>query len=456
MSIHVLPDEILLHICDQVSRGLFNLLRVCRRWNKLFSSRAWRSVDVADSPEQIIRLLTALQENPDIGPLIQHLKLHFSVWHEEYWEEDNLPDIKRFQPLVEQASHSSKHSENWINDLKSGITDAWVALLVPALEGVKSLELDFSSNSDYFLPMVARAAARECPFDSKPVFQNLENVVIKMEDNVKSSYDMGDLLPFFCFPAIQSFSGHSIVEMSGTGYYKQYPQLSLMSSGLKKLNLGLQGPCNGSHGFANAIKLCKGLEIFEYQHDDKVVWGDCYIPFIPRAFYISLFTQKDSLREIRLNNRGEHPWHEEVDDPEEFLVGPFGSMTEFHHLRELQIPWGTLLQVDEDEQPTVRLSDVLPQNLEYLSLADCREDDFQVIVENLQDLLLFRQTRFPKLKILQVQPYTLEHIPGTDYYHSDSWKVPEPTRDAFASLEISCRETGIQFRFSNDIIGHYY
>ena len=111
-----------------------------------------------------------------------------------------MDDIEMFRSLVEEASHSPEHSEEWTKALQQGCPDAWIAVLIPSLQNVTSLRLRYHCSPTYSMPMVARAAVGEKPFDLNPVFQKLEDVMIIMQDDNKASYRMDDLLPFFSFP----------------------------------------------------------------------------------------------------------------------------------------------------------------------------------------------------------------------------------------------------------------
>lgn len=447
----VLPDDILLLICDNLLQHNFatrneisSLLRVCRHWHSLFFSAAWRSIDVQEG-WQIYPLVCTVRTNPKIGHAIRSLNV---AW--DFFSEETVDDIEMFRSLVEESSHSSEHSKEWIKYLQEGCPDAWLALLIPSLKNVTSLCLQFPHSPTFFMPMVARVAAGEKPFDLKPAFQKLEHVTVKMEDNPKAAYRAQDLLPFFSLPAMQSFSGNAICEEEGWTYH-EYPKPAPGTSGIKKLDLGSWGTNNGQNGFLNLLKLCKGLESFEFQHDDQAIWGESFCPFRPGQFYTSLSTQKHSLREIRLNNQGTHPWDPEVDFDEDLELGTFGSMMEFHQLRELRIPWATLLQVDSRNQPTASFSEILPASLEYLSLADCRKEHFTMIIEALRDLLKHREKRFASLRILEIQPYTVYRKPGANYVlWADCLGVPQSTIDMFAAVEIECQKMGIHFRFCQD------
>lgn len=245
MPICELPDEILLLINDYLSpddcllaqEERFRLLRVCRYWHSLFFSRAWKSIYLED--RHIYPVICAIQRNPKIGSFIRSLDVNWGFWCDRDTPK-SVPEIDSFREIVDQTSHSKEHSEEWLKALQEKNPDAWLALLVPSLKGVTSLCLQYWHSPTYFMPIVARAAAREKPFDLKPIFQRLQSVTVKVEDNNKAFYAMNDLFPFFSFPVMQTFSGNTICEEPGWTY-QEYPAPEPGKSGVKKIDFGTWG-----------------------------------------------------------------------------------------------------------------------------------------------------------------------------------------------------------------------
>lgn len=190
------------------------------------------------------------------------------------------------------------------------------------------------------------------------------------------------------------------------------------------------------------IHSCANLEIFDYQHDNKAIWAESYLDFRPLLFYRALCSHRHTPRELRLNDQGEnHPMRD--SDENDGRWDGFGSLADFHQLRELQIPFRTLLQFGTTDQPGVSLVKVLPSSLEYLHLAYCDEKDFEVVIKDLRTLLAQRE-RFPNIKKLEVKPTRMEQGQGT-------WsrvRVPESTQERFAPIEMICRWLGIDFGFN--------
>lgn len=420
------------HLDDQSDQ--LNLLLVCRDWYSIFLPRAYKTISV-DAPK-IYPLSRAVRNNPRIGTAIQNLSVD---WYHSKSESGNDYDIDGLVEILKQAGDAADDLAAWEESLRTGCPDAWLAVLVLLLESIKSMTLRFS-RSPYFLPMVTRIAADRNLSSPKPVLQPLESVDI-WADDPKEYYLAHELLPFFHLPAMRVFTAGGVCEVE--------PGITSLKPGtstIRKIDLGGFNTNNGANGFAEYIISCANLEILDYQHDNKSIWGEVYTDFCPLLFYNALCSQKHSLRELRLNNNGEIGEGRFDEDTEEF--NGFGSLAEFHLLRELRIPLRTLLQFGSSNRPKVSLLEVLPSSLEFLNLAHYHEEDFDIVNKNLQTVLSQRE-RLPNLKRIEIQPYTLMMTAGA-IVHSTNFRVQESTQQSFLPFDMACREMGIQFGFSKE------
>lgn len=435
----ILYDDILLlileHVDSQADR--LRILLVCRHWYCLLFPKAYERVSVFQT--QIYRLVCSTHRNPEIGASIRDLSVEWCQGSEK-----GGYDVAMFRDSILAASRSSEDCEKWECELARGSPDAWLAVLVLSLEAVTSLSLKCTSQLPYFISMLARAAAagsREKPFVSKPVLQRLERVVAKTESRA-IAFPAADFLTFFRLPAMRVFSATTLHEDCN---WPSVPKPTPGTSGIKELRLGgSTGRCTGIEGMADCIASCANLEVFLYQTDRKVGgWENRHLNFHPRGFYTALFTQRHSLRVLRLNNWGEQYWRDGFDE--------FGflSLFEFHQLRELQIPIRMLLQFGPDHRPTMSLPEVLPPSLEHLCLAYGCERDTDAVIQNLHSMVEQREARFPRLRELIVQPFALEGVPVA---RGSSVVTLEPLlwmKQAFAPLTMACDKLGIQFGFDN-------
>lgn len=420
------------HLDDQSDQ--LNLLLVCRDWYSIFLPKAYKTISV-DAPK-IYPLSRAVRNNPRIGTALQNLSVD---WYHSKSEPGNDYDVDGLVKTLKQAGDAAGDLAAWEESLQTGCPDAWLAVLVLSLESIKSMTLRFS-RSPYFLPMVTRIAANGNLSSPKPVLQLLESVDI-WEDDSKQYYLAHELLPFFYLPAMRVFTAGGVCEVD--------PGIASLKPGtstIRKIDLGHFNTNNGGNGFAEYIISCANLEIFDYQHDNKSIWGEVYTDFCPLLFYNALCSQKHSLRELRLNNNGETTESGFDEDTEEF--NGFGSLAEFHQLRELRMPLRTLLQFGSSDRPKVSLLEVLPPSLEFLQLARYHEEDFDIVNKNLQTVLAQRE-RLPNLKRIEIQPYTLVMTAGA-ILHSTNFRVQESTQQSFLPFGMACREMGIQFGFSKE------
>jgi hypothetical protein len=430
-------NDILLLISEHINhqKDKTRLLLVCRNWYSLLLPIAYRKICVES--EQIYPLVRSIQKNPQIGPAIRHLRVEWSSGSEDEFANYEVDDLtKTLKP-----SESDKNLDEWKEDLRKGCPDAWLVVLVLSAEFVKTLDLNVYCYSPHFFRMLAQIT-NENPFGSKPALQHLE-IARVWTDDMKTHYPANELLPFFSLPAMREFNGGGICEYEEDN--SKEPAVAVRgpgTSGITKINLGGHRTNNGSKGMADFIRSCANLEIFEYQHDNKAIWGESYSDFRPLLFYNALCSQKHTLRELRLNNRGEN-MPAGFDDEYDGRWDGFGSLAEFHRLRELQIPFFTLVQFGTTNQPKASLVEVLPPSLEYLNLSYCGDGDFDIVIKNIRGLLAQRE-QFPNLKKLEVKPDFMVKIVET----YGEFRVPTSTQESFAPIGIMCRELGIDFGFN--------
>ncbi|KAJ6115216.1 hypothetical protein N7486_000994 [Penicillium sp. IBT 16267x] len=451
----VLYDDILLLMLDHIvdTKDRLRLLLVYRHRYATFLPEAYERIRVQG--DHIYWLVCSIQRNPRIGSAIHDLSVGacpLSSWASIDYE------MEMCKNAVQQASTFMDHYTNWEDSLLAGDSDAWLAVLAPSLENIRWLEIEYGDWPDYFLHILVRAAAREKPFDLKPGFRRLETMRVRNDPNDPEATFAGDFLPLFQFSAMRVLSITSLCEKPEPDAPK-CPKPAPGTSGITELEFL---DCNGRNGMAAYITSCANLEVFDYQHQNKALWGNAYYSFLSLKFYTSLYTQGHSLRVLRLNNNGdidgEYDWSDDNGvDYSCVDYSSFGSLVEFHQLRELRMPLRPLLQFARNDQPTVSLLEVLQTSLEHLQLAGYRDRDFDVVEENLQRMFAHRE-QFPNLKRIEIQPVVLESGLPASY----DYKIPDSVTRAFAPLKMNCDQLGIEFDFTKDGnhtisgAGHYW
>ncbi|KAJ5918161.1 hypothetical protein N7454_010536 [Penicillium verhagenii] len=419
------------HLHDEKDR--LRLLLVCREWYTTLLPKAYQRINVYDL--QIYRLVCSIQRNPEIGLHIQNLNL---LWGWFDMVDPSIEyDLEPFEDTLDQMSLSAGHRTELETQLLRGESDAWLTLLLPSLGAVRTLTVHCLGFSEPFFIMLARAASREAPFDKKPVLQRLQNVQAEYEP-----YCSAEFWAVMQFPALRSFSASGICEESHSRWFK-FSKPAFKTSGVTKLQFDRS---NARAGMSDFITACANLEVFEYQHKNEAIWSETYRNFRPIQFYSALYTQKHSLQVLRLNDKGEHDDADEDWDSEyELDFSSFGSLDDFEQLRELRMPLRTLLQFGLNDYPAVSLVEVLPFSLEHLLLAAYDVKDFDLVMSNVQNMLRKREKRFPNLKRLEIQPVDVEWDEPNIPLHT--MKTPQHIIQSFAPLRMQCENLGIHFSF---------
>ncbi|GIC94609.1 uncharacterized protein Aud_001938 [Aspergillus udagawae] len=454
-----LPVEIILTIGSHVSDvdDKLRLLQVCRRWRALFLEVAYNHVNI-DGP-QIESLTKVILANPRVGPAIRNLSLGW--WHsytysqpQQRESDDNL--LEAAEELVGQISRSPEEEKDWIENLRAGNQEAWLALLLASVPNLTTLSGGYCLEAPRVTLVVARAARKEPPFDTRPILQRLETLHITTDD-MKQVYPHWQFLPFFHLPSLRDVNLGGVKETREWDRL-DHPAVSSASGTAPVESLVLESLCNGRNGMAEIITSCANLKQFKYQHDDTEDWGNSYVDFQPRKFYRALLTQKDSLEVLHMNDNGEETGAgtDELSDDEE-NDGPeaydrwFGSLAEFSHLQDLHIRVQNLLNYhDRDKDESVVLKDILPASLRSLHVAECWPKHCALLVPNLQGVLAHHKKRFTNLERICISSGVSEEIPEGQnrFSYPRQELIPESLKKPFVPVKEMCDRAGVKFEMT--------
>jgi hypothetical protein len=459
-----LPVEIILtigsHVFDIDDR--LRLLQVCRRWRALFFELAYSQVNI-EGP-QIEPLTKVILAKPRIGAAIRNLSVRW--WHsyidyhtQQSESDDNLPE--KAEELVGQISRSPEEQKDWIDNLRAGNQEAWLAILLSSVPNLTTLSGRYCVHAPRVTLVVARAARKEPPFDTRPVLQRLETLDITSDD-MKDVYPHWQFLPFFHLPSLRD------VNLGAVKEYREWTRLDdpAVASGLGTApveSLILESYCNGRKGMAEFITSCANLKQFKYQHDDTEAWGESYVVFQPRKFYRALLTQKHSLEVLHLSDNGDVEGaglddlsEDEDDDGPDAYDRWFGSLAEFSQLQDLRIRVQNLLNYhDRDQGVSVVLKDILPPSLKSLHMSECSGIHCAVLVPNLQGVLAHHQEKFSSLEQISIAAGVAEFVPDPQNpgCYLGQIRVAESFRKMLVPVEKMCDGVGVKFEMT---LGHLY
>lgn len=401
MQAHI-PAEIFCLIAEALDspRDRFHLAASCRRIHRLVLPILYSNVPL-NGMRAISSFLYSVVRNEKLATAVRFLALyHWEVPDANWSSNDKFEyDVELVDTLMGEVECSEEERAKWIKHLESGVSDAWLALILPRLKGLRTLNIEWPLHAHYVPEMLAKAASEDVP-----VFPQLEEVYAAWYDT-ENGFEASLMLPFFKFPAMRKIAGHMLVEDSDV------EQTVTRSSPITEIDLINS---NSSYGMKSWIESCQALKRF------RITYGGALISFdeidMP-ALYRSLQLHKATLESVCfcLNN-------EEISD------GSLGSLADFTALKTLHVPISQLTRLGDDPMRRRELKDFLPPSLEKLYLCECFPIDLGWISNQLEDLIN-----------LSVLP-NLMHLCVEAYYINDP-RNEQPRR----RLENRCKDAGIIF-----------
>ncbi|CEJ56209.1 hypothetical protein PMG11_02426 [Penicillium brasilianum] len=362
-----LPAEILCLISAQLEyqHDRLHLASSCRRLYTALHRTIFVKVKLCADPSripeisQVSQFLYTIVRNPKLASAVQVLDLGF--WQTKTTCDDygypSHVDFDRdiMERLVREATSDSDRQETWIEDLERGITDAWLALMIPRLNNLRKISLVWSLDADYVSGMLIDAAKSETP-----VFPHLEEAWAAHWDTENGS-ETELMLPFFQFPAMRKLGGdmlHDGWEWTEEGNQHNPWGLPVEISCSNITDIDLRMSC-ANDGLQTWIRSCKALETFRHSDGGSAV---LYEPSNQRRLYEALSLHKATLQALSIDS---DVYGMDPEENENFFMGSFADFT---NLKTLHAPCIGIVEQDDLGWPTQSLVDILPPSLELLSL----------------------------------------------------------------------------------------
>jgi hypothetical protein len=289
-------------------------------------------------------------------------------------------DMGVIQSLLDESTCSEDEKAQWNQDVKLGITDAWLALLIPRLRALRKIDLTWPFSRDILVvsKMLVRAVSEEIPG-----FPYLDEAFGSWYDS-EGGANTTLMHPFLKFPAMCKLGGFSLEENKHDS--GQSSPCSSITSSITDIDLDR---ANAPYGMRYWIESCKVLKSFRINHGGAMVGYD---DFNSRALYQSLLLHKNSLERIWL-----------VSDDKSFSKDNplMGSFVEFSVLKTLKVSIKGLALLDDEDQPTRQLTNVFPPSLENLYLWECDSEQFEWAIKQSESLIDSKS--LPKLTALNLE-----------------------------------------------------
>ncbi|KAJ5293722.1 hypothetical protein PENANT_c002G02870 [Penicillium antarcticum] len=408
-----LPPEIICLIGEQLNSqsDRLHLIFSSRHMYNMLLPTLYSQVRLCDGHHDIETLapfLNTILRSPALAKEVQHLNVQ--DWGYSPWEKDLQArfDYNEYDSnLIENADcgipYSAEEREFQLQGLRKGDSDAWLALLIPHLNNLQSLDIAWPYEENKVNLMFSKAAEdKGCLF---PHLQEVYGAHCDTEGGVDSYY----MNPFFNFPAMRKVSGNMIVEFEK----EEIPGTPVKRcSGIEEIDLALS---NNEYGFRFWIQSCIALRSFRLD-----VGGPIVSSISIQSGYLqeSLSYHKTTLERFWLRT------DEESDRDED--GGWIGSFAEFSALKMLHVPFAMLIDNLEAETHW-ELEALLPPSLESLYLCQCDSDLVILAIDQIETLLGLRC--LPKLTSLGLECYMPK----------------ESIRHRLSLLSKTCEEAGVTF-----------
>jgi hypothetical protein len=422
-----LPEEILWLISKELEHqhDRLHLTISCRRLYEALHSTVFCKVKLCDhgwgegNMKQVSQFLSTIVHKPKYASMVQVLDLGS-------WETEGICDAHGYptgfdfdcdlmEKLVRETTSDENRQEQWIKHLEKGVTDAWLALLIPRLTNLRKISIVWSGETDYVTNMFVEVAKSETP-----VFPYLEEAWGAHWDTEYGT-ETELMLPFFKFPSMRKIGGFKLYDGcewddEEDNQKDHLKDVDIGCSSVADIDLSMTNATNGLQTWIRACKALKTLRIGD---------GGCLVSYEPSDWsklYEALLFHKTTLQAISISDddSGMDP-----DENENYFMGSFSNFT---NMKILNVPCAAILKQDDEGNPTQSLTDVLPFSLELLFLSEPRAQLFEWLIEQFEFLLDLDFC--PNLKTIGVE--------------ISSFRRPEVTPKE-EELKRRCQDRGVSF-----------
>lgn len=440
-----LPNDILLLVGESLEdhHDRYSLIFVCRRFHDLFLGLVYRAASMTTCCD-IQSFLRSVLKRPELARAVR--SLHFDRWQDGLSTGDAKitgEDRELFNRWTESISKSDDESADWKQDLRNGVSEAWIALLLPLARNLRHLRLIYPKDNNYLDRTLQRAVSGEYS-----AFQSLQEVSLSHlecdSDNTKGSFLPSQILPFFQLPLMRSISADTVMESNSAQEDRGMSEADPLTdpSSISEITLTAG---NGAKGMKSLIASCPSLKSFKYQHSDSHLHAEGYQP---SAFYRSLVGNRSTLQTLWLDSCGHHlPFT--VTGVNETHDEWFGSLAEFTALKNLRIRLPNLLNIRYQPEPMTSLPDVLPQSLESLYVEGCKENSLSVLLKQIHMVLSQHVSRFPMLNRVDIEGFFHDDEDYEDSGYEANGGTGEKVvikprvYEMVEPLRIACAEVGV-------------
>ncbi|CAI7627552.1 unnamed protein product [Penicillium glandicola] len=415
-----LPEETICLVAEELDRqrDRYSLVLSCRRLYTVLLPTLYSQVTLCDVRNhtigQVSRFLNAIARQPQLANAVRSLRLE--TWETEDDNEDIDCEFEYDAELVDRLVADTRCFTKPRDQLMRGNTDAWLALLIPQLKGLRQISICYPYGSEYVNEMFVEAAKE----DTTP-FPRLTDAFAEWYDT-ENGIHASCMDPFFKFPAVRRIGGSSMVDSDRE---EEAPRITPFS-GVTDIDLEMT---NTECGFGVWMESCKALKTFRLNVGGAIISEGPDL--VSTRLRESLSLHKTSLEAFWLCGESYEP----LDDDD----GWMGSFADFNMMKYLHISISMIAGLDDNLESTKDLAALLPPSLETLYLCHCPEELLEWSLDQMERLI--DSNSLPRLTSLGLEGYGLSEA------HESSLQ----TMCKLAELDKKCTEA----EWSRTILHHF-
>ena len=405
-NIHQLPQEVLRNTSDYLyRRDLLRFSLVSKPIRTVVEPSLYREIDLSWNPQArrsrkhdapVHRLLRSIISRPDLAQHIRDLRFRGekrsfgpqerrdtrkplpvgsprSLWKSYQKSDLTSAEMTGMESLIRSLKLPAE--ERWLEGLRQGWVDVFVALVISRASNLRDLGLnsDFQRETDLIGILIKEAVSRS----PKLCFAALESITFGIDieynrDVVNHDVDLNQILPVFSIPSVKSLC-MALPAKEITWPKDQVPTSSLTSLTLHHSQLS-------EEMLGQLLRCTPSLRSLDYRS-----WYNIESNGRPNREFeelldcvklsASLAHVQETLEDLRICARFIAP--QEMfpeDETHRPMKGNLDSLHKFPHLRNLDIPIVVLLgwtpHHDDDDSLSPKLRDLFPPSLRNLVLTD--------------------------------------------------------------------------------------
>ncbi|KAH8589532.1 hypothetical protein B0O99DRAFT_599819 [Bisporella sp. PMI_857] len=274
---------------------------------------------------------------------------------------------------IRDLSHNTTYSIDLARGFRTGVWDAWMAILLLYLRNLEKINFEVFDGSPEYLPKALHHAA-QLQHDGS---LHIEGSLSKLQIIILASQDpLGvNILYFLAFVAPKSVKNAFVYALENEGR-----EVRTNGQVFQTESLTLQNSTVDGDALVHLLKCFPKIKHFDYDHG-QTIFNDNQ--FIPKKVGESIQHLTETLETLAIN--GKDP-DEDVEDIDQYSIG---SLTKFRKLRALKLSVRALLgDPDEagnsDNNETIErnsLIGLLPSSIEELTLTQCKGKELRCISE---------------------------------------------------------------------------